>query len=126
MDLDQNNQVERRGKKRRIIKFTTALILTIIALILTAFEVYFDWAVIRSASNNNAGLGVIFIVLFIVVLYLITLAFAIITNLATFGLLMASGKNRKRGLLIVYLLNLCNLLIYIPLAIIVLGKLRGS
>lgn len=117
---------DKKRRTKRIIKFTTALTLTTIGVLLTILVIYFDIAIIQKGLDNNAGLAMLFIVLFAVVAYLIGLVFAIIIQLSTLTLLLSNSKNRPRGLLLVYIINLVNLLSYIPLAIIALSMLKNG
>ena len=122
--MEKQDKTNKKNKHRRVIKATTAIVLTIIAVAVTAMAVGFNLRLIHHLFDGNAT--VLFLVVFfiVVIFYVAGLVVALVTHLSVFALFMANKQNPAKGIKAIYFINLVNLLAYIPLAIIFIRRLQ--
>lgn len=112
-------------KARKVIKMTSAVIFTVIALAITLLMTLGSIYVIDRMYANNAGALFLFVFMIVLVFFGIGLVFAFITNMATLALWRAGQPPRTKALKIVCFLNLANLIAYLPLAYLIIRRFQN-
>lgn len=114
----------KREKTQKIVKNSTAIVLTVIEIITTILACGLCLYLTVSTMTGNHAWSIILYFGFFAIILGVAFIYALISNITILVLMLTTKKPRQKGVIISYIINCLTILLYVPTIILMILAIK--